>query len=218
VTTVESLKIDDIEKAIYYGDEITAADLSITCVYSDGEEVALADSGFADQLGELVYDTTVFGDIDVAVTLTVSAYDIEVTGTAKATVIAPNGLKVVKVPDKTTYQVDDQLDTTGLEVAYDYGTEVEARVIDNSKLTFRANLSEPGKATVKVSDGTYNTSFDITVEGTVATTSTTSTTSTTATTASTSSGGCGSMIGIGAIAVIACISVAGAAIIRKKED
>ncbi|MBO4429265.1 MAG: bacterial Ig-like domain-containing protein, partial [Clostridia bacterium] len=46
VTTVASLKIDDIEKAIYYGDEITAADLSITCVYSDGEEVALADSGF----------------------------------------------------------------------------------------------------------------------------------------------------------------------------
>ena len=220
VTTIVSIKVADIEKDLYYNDVITKDDLTITCVYSDGTESSLEDSGFADQLGEPEYDTTSkFGTIKVSVTLSVSAYDIEVTGTANATVKTPNGLTVVNNPDKTSYQPEDTLDTTGLVVAYDYGDGVEPRVIDNSLLSFRADLSEPGTKAVKVTDGTYTTTFEIKVEGD--TTSTTSTTSTTIESTSPTTepkSGCGSVIGIGAAAVIACATIAGVMVFKKKED
>jgi len=221
VTTITELKVDDIDKDIYYNDVITKDDLKVTCVYSDGSEASLDDSGFSDQLGDPVFDTTKFGEITVSVNLNVTAYNIDVTGTAKATVIAPTGLKVVSDPDKTTYQPDEHLDTTGLVVAYDYGDATDARVIDNDLLTFRVDLSEPGTKTVRVSIGDYSTTFDITVEGDVTPTTeanTTTTTPTTATTDSGNSGGCGSVIGIGAIAVIACVTAAGVTVFKKKED
>ncbi len=226
VTTIVSITVEDLDKDIYYNDTITKDDLTITCIYSDGTESSLEDSGFADQLGDPEYDTSTFGTIQISVTLSVSAYNIEVTGTANATVKTPTGLTVVNNPDKTSYQPEDTLDTTGLVVAYDYGTGVEPRVIDNSLLSFRADLSEPGTKTVRVSDGTYTTTFTVTVEGeepatTTASQSTTSTTSTTIESTSPTTepkSGCGSVIGIGAAAVIACATIAGVMVFKKKED
>lgn len=208
VVSITDIKVADIEKAIYYNDTITKNDLTITCVYSDGSEKSLSDSGFSDNLSDPVYDTTQFGEIEVSVSLVAEAYGIDVSGKAKATVLTPEKLIVQSLPDKTTYSPDESLNTTGLVVEYVYDNGTEAAVLEKDYTT-RYDFSSPGTKTVTVRAGGLTATFDVTVEGSAV--------------ASTSKkteqgGGCGSFIGIGAFAVIACATAAGVVVCKKKEN
>lgn len=209
VITVTDIKVADLEKAVYYNDKIEKGDLTITCVYSNGDEKSLSDSGFADNLTDPVYDTTKFGDIEVSVSLVVDAYEINVTGKAKATVAAPEKLIVQSLPTKTTYSPDESLNTDGLVVEYVYADGKEAAVLEKDYTT-RYDFSTPGTKTVTVRAGGLTTTFDVTVEGTVVT-------PTKSSSSNNQGGGCGSFIGVGAIAVIACAAAAGVVLCKKKE-
>ena len=198
------------EKTFYYNDEIKASDLTITCVYSDGSEKSIADSGFEKNLTDPVFDTTKFGEIEVSVSLVADAYGINVTGTAKATVATPEKLIIQSLPTKTTYSPDESLNTEGLVVEYVYEDGTEAAVLEKDYTT-RYDFSEPGTKTVTVRSNGLTATFDVTVEGSAVSTKD-------STKKPGESGGCGSFIGFGALAVIACATAAGVVVCKKKEN
>lgn len=210
VISITDIKVDDLTKEVYYNDAISKDDLTITCVYSDGSEKSLKDSGFADNLTDPVFDTTKFGEIEISVSLVVEAYDINVTGKAKATVATPEKLIVQSLPNKTTYSPDESLNTEGMVVEFVYADGKEAAVLDKDYTT-RYDFSTPGTKTVTVRANGLTATFDVTVEGSAVSTKET-------TKKPTESSGCGSFIGFGAIAVIACAAAAGVVVCKKKEN
>ena len=210
VISITDIKVDDIEKELHYNDTITKNDLKVTCVYSDGSEKSLSDSGFTDNLTDPVFDTTKFGEIEISVSLVVDAYGINATGKAKATVATPESLIIQSAPNKTTYSPDESLNTDGLVVEFVYADGTEAVVLDKD-MTARYDFSTPGTKTVTIRANGLTATFDVTVEGTAVSTKE-------STKKPTESGGCGSFIGFGAIAVIACAAAAGVVVCKKKEN
>lgn len=210
VVSITDIKVDDIEKELHYNDTITKNDLNVTCVYSDGSEKSLSDSGFTENLTEPVYDTTKFGEIEISVSLVVDAYGINATGKAKATVATPEKLIVQSLPNKTTYSPDESLNTEGMVVEFVYADGKEAAVLEKDYTT-RYDFSTPGTKTVTVRANGLTATFDVTVEGSAVSTKET-------TKKPTESSGCGSFIGFGAIAVIACAAAAGVVVCKKKEN
>ena len=213
VVNVTSIKVADIEKTLYYNDVITLDDLTVTCVYSDGSEKNIADTDFSDLLQNLTFDTTVFGDIEVSVTLLNEVYGINATGTAKAKVETPESVVVDTLPAKTTYEPDETLDTEGMIVKFVYADGRKADVLAEDIEEINYDFSAPGTKTVELSVCGFTTSFDVTVDGTVAPPTPTNTTK-----PAQSSGGCGSVIGTSAMAVIAAAAAAGVVLLKKKEN
>lgn len=212
VINVVELKIADLEKGLYYNGKITTDDLTITVKYSDGTEKDIDDADLSDYLGDIEYDTTVFGDITIKTTLKNETYDIDLSASAKATVLAPASIEIESAPTKTTYTPDDRLDTTGLVVNFVYSDGKKVAVLpEDYKTTY--DFSEPGTRKVTVTANNLTATFDVTVEGAKVPTGTTATTSD-----NTSSGGCSSVIGTGAFAVLAVATAAGVIVCKKKEN
>ena len=226
VTNVESIKIADVDKQVHYGDELTLEDLQITCVYNDEEktEKSIKDAGLEDYIESIKVDTLKTGASTVTVRIVNSALGIDVSGTGNITVIAPSELVIKTEPTKTTYDPDETIDLSGIELVYKYDDGVEATLnvavsankdtisIDGVTVVPDYDFGTPGTAEVKLTVGEYTTSFTATVNEAVATKAPTSTTE------PGKKSGCGSAIGIGAVAVIICATGAGVVLCKKKEN
>ncbi|MBQ0124813.1 MAG: bacterial Ig-like domain-containing protein [Clostridiales bacterium] len=208
VINVASIKVADITTPLHYNDKIDVSKLNITCVYTDGSEKSVSDAGLSDSILDPEFDATNPGEISVTITISNEAYGLNVSGTAKATVLAPDSLKIDTLPAKTTYSPDEQLDTTGLVVKFVYSDGKEVALLDDAYTT-RYDFSEPGTTTVTVRSAGLTATFDVVVDGTV---------STRPTKKPAAQGGCGSVIGTGALAVIACVTAAGVVICKKKDN
>lgn len=213
VINVTGIVVEAPNKTFHYGDTISKDDFTVKCVFSDGQELSLSDSGMTDSLQDIDVDSHVIGELPVTVRVYNEAYGVDVSETVTVTVAAPVTLSVATMPDKTTYQPDDQLDTTGLVMEYIYedGTHV---AVQDQDYTTKYDFSEPGTKTVKVTSNGLEAVFDVTVEGAA----TRASRATTSTDKPAQSGGCGSVIGMGSIVVVATLALAGAVIIKKKED
>lgn len=212
VINVTSIKIDKLDKTYRYGDEITDDDLKekITCVYSDGSEKSFKDANIGATF-EKEYDITKTGEIEVKVHMTSSAYDIDCSATATATVEKPTAIEVDTTNAKLEYNVDDKFSTEGLLVSYVYadGKKIALKAED---YTTKYDFSEPGEQKVNITDKFEGLSASVT-----ATVKGSSKPVTTKPVTTASSGGCKSVIGTGA--AIAIVSVIGAGVVLgKKKD
>ena len=213
---VTGIKVEAVEKALRFGDTVSADDLSVTCVYSDGSEKSLADSGLSSSDLTIECDTKVPGTVSVSVKLANTTYAIDCATETTATVEAPASLKVETIDGaKTTYNVGENLETNGYKVSYVYadGTTV---VIKTEDYKTRYDFGEPGDKTVVFTDNYANLSanYTVKVEGSPIKVSTKATT----TKPASSSGGCGSIIGAGAIVAAVAVIGSGVVIAKKKEN
>lgn len=216
VINVTSIKIDKLDKTYRYGDEITDDDLKekITCVYSDGSEKSFKDANIGATF-EKEYDITKTGEIEVKVHMTSSAYDIDCSATAIATVEKPTAVEIDAANAKLEYDVDEKFSTDGLLVSYVYadGKKIALKTED---YTIKYDFSEPGEQKVNITDKFEGLSASITATVKGASKPSTATKPST-TTKPASSGGCKSVIGAGA--AIAIVSVIGAGVVLgKKKD
>lgn len=209
VINVESITVDDIGD-VKYNTAIDKSKLTIKCIYTDGTEATLSDSGLSDYVQDPVYDTTVFGESTLSVSIVNDVYHINVTGTSKINVLSPSSIEVTNLPESTVYAPESKLDTTGLVISFVYedGSKVPVLAED---YTCKYDFAEPGTKTVTVEAAGFTTSFDVTVEGSIQTRATQATTSQ-------SGGGCGSTIGAGAAIVIVSVMGAGVVLGKKKEN
>ena len=157
------------------------------------------------------YDITKTGEIEVKVHMTSSAYAIDCSATATATVEKPTAIEVDTTNAKLEYNVDDKFSTEGLLVSYVYadGKKIALKAED---YTTKYDFSEPGEQKVNITDKFEGLSASVT-----ATVKGSSKPVTTKPVTTASSGGCKSVIGTGA--AIAIVSVIGAGVVLgKKKD
>lgn len=143
------------EKTTYYvGDTLDATGLKLTLSYSDGHTEVIT-NGFScspnvlDVAGTQTIEVTYGGK---TATFTVTVVEIQITE-----------LKLAKQPDKTTYYVGEQLDTTGLELEaiYSNGT---SQTITGGFTCNPKNLNTVGTQNVTVSYGGKSVTFDVLVK------------------------------------------------------
>ncbi|MBQ9510511.1 MAG: bacterial Ig-like domain-containing protein [Clostridia bacterium] len=212
---VTSIKVDALENAVRFGDKISADNLTITCVYSDGSEKSLSDSGLSTNDVTVESDTKTPGTTTVSVKLTNATYAIDCSAETTATVETPKSLLVETIDGaKTTYNVGENLDTSGYKVSYVYddGSTV---VIKTEDYKTRYDFGEPGDKTVVFTDNYANLSanYTVKVEGSAIISTPKATTK-----PASSSGGCGSVIGAGAIVAAVAVIGSGIVIVKKKEN
>ena len=81
--------------------------------------------------------------------------------------VEPLAISVSKMPDKTSYSVDEELNIAGIKVTIDYSGEYSEDITD--KVTYNYDFSETGEKNVTVrykdSDSTFTTKYSVTVKG-----------------------------------------------------
>ncbi len=188
IINVVDIAVDDLEK-VYFGQELTEADLSINCIYSDENTIkSLKDADIAAKV-ELEYEIKAPGTIDVVVHVSNETYGIDCTKTIKATVLTPVSLDVNTKNAALSVDVDSEYDGSKLIVNYVY-EDGHKSVLTADDYKLRYDFSEPGTAEVTVTDNYAGVSakFDVEVKGMDTTTKKTETETTAKTDVTTKSG------------------------------
>lgn len=178
--TTFTIKVIDIEKIIvthhdekvYYGDELTADNFDVTCVFTDGSEVALADSGLASYFSVSCDTEIAGGDVTAYATLVNSAYNIDLATETTVTVETPVSIKVTKSPTIKTPGLDTTFNRSSITVSYIYSDtyetdkgeieQVKAPINENDPdLIINYDFSVPGETQLKIKAANgLTTTFD----------------------------------------------------------
>ena len=145
-------------KTVYdLGEELVPAGLEVTGTYSDYSTKALASTEYT--VSEL--DSATVGEK----TITVTAGEKTATFTVRVidATVPPEieSIAVTTQPTKTTYEVGEQLDTTGLVVTATYNNETTEVITDYTLSAF--DSSTAGTKTITVTYGEFTTTFTVTV-------------------------------------------------------
>ncbi len=147
---INVINVTDLEltndKTYRYNDEVKADDFTINFVYNDGSKIASGDA-----TTELEYAIEIDRKSAGAVTgkLTATGTGISIEKEFTVNFEMPTGLKVVREPNKTTYQPGETFDATGLTVALVYA-DGKAINLAEGDFTARANTNQPGDARVNI--------------------------------------------------------------------
>ena len=155
--TLESITVSGPTKTQYeIGDELDLTGLVVTAHYSDGSEAAVEDyevSGFdSSTAGEKTITVTYQGKTE---TFTVTVKE------AEKPVVTLESI-TVSGPTKTEYEIDDELDLTGLVVTAHYSDGSEAAVEDYEVSGF--DSSTAGEKTITVTYQDKTAAFTVNVK------------------------------------------------------
>ncbi|MCR5457204.1 MAG: bacterial Ig-like domain-containing protein [Clostridiales bacterium] len=223
IIDIVSIQAEDLEK-VYFGQELTESDLTISCVYSDESVKTLSDAAISPKV-ELEYEIKAPGVIDVVVHVSNETYGIDCTTTIKATVATPTSLDIDLKNAVLSVDVDATYDPSTLKVNYVY-EDGHKSVLTPDDFKLRYDFGQPGTTPVTVTDNYagISASFDVEVKGMDVTTKkdTTETTAKSETTTKPStppSGESGSpvVIIIIIVAVVVVAAVVVVVIIMKKK-
>ena len=157
LTAVEGMK-----NSVYYGTSISKDFFDIVCVYTDGTEVALADSGLADYFSVACDKNIAGGDAVATAKLVNAAYDINVTTDVNVKVQTPIMLEA-KCKTRTP-KLEAVIPSSQFSVQYVYADGTRADIsTDDPNLVINYDTSTPGAKVGKAKIGKYAAEFSFTV-------------------------------------------------------
>ena len=157
--TLESITVTGPNKTEYeIGDELDLTGLVVTAHYSDGNEKVLS-AGDYEVSG---FDSSTAGEKTITVTYQGKTETFTVTvKEAEKPVVTLESI-TVSGPTKTEYEIDDELDLTGLVVTAHYSDGSEAAVEDYEVSGF--DSSTAGEKTITVTYQDKTTTFTVNVK------------------------------------------------------
>ena len=159
VVTLESITVTGPNKTEYeIGDELDLTGLMVTAHYSDGNEKVLS-AGDYEVSG---FDSSTAGEKTITVTYQGKTETFTVTvKEAEKPVVTLESI-TVSGPTKTEYEIDDELDLTGLVVTAHYSDGSEAAVEDYEVSGF--DSSTAGEKTITVTYQDKTAAFTVNVK------------------------------------------------------
>ena len=158
VTSLESITVSGPTKTQYeIGDELDLTGLVVTAHYSDGSEAAVEDyevSGF---------DSSTAGEKTITVTYQDKTTTFTVNVKEAAPVVTLESITVTG-PNKTEYEIGDELDLTGLVVTAHYSDGNEKVLSAGDYEVSGFDSSTAGEKTITVTYQDKTTTFKVTVK------------------------------------------------------
>lgn len=155
--TPEELEIYLVPKTEFFvGDIFSSEGLALKLVFDNGYEKLISSKYFTvvepDMQRSGVQQVSVNYKYD-------SAQDFSCTYDINVEAVEVVGIDIVRLPIKTSYNVGETIDLTGLEVVKNYNNGVSEAVSDE-ELIVTYDFSEAGQATVKLEYSGYEVSFE----------------------------------------------------------
>ncbi len=115
------------DKKVYYGTEIAADFFNVTCVYTNGDKIPLADSGLANDFSVKCNTAIQGGDAVATAQIYNAAYGINVAQDVNVTVQKPEKLEVT-LSQPNANNVDGEINISRFTIVYKYADGTTAPV------------------------------------------------------------------------------------------